>query len=152
MTARPLRVALLNQEPLALRGPLSVLFRGKGAPLPLRQALEPVYEAIRKGEITGVDLDLLMIDVEASYDKARDVLHLARVNGKTENRSEHELAATALYTCKNYFGLLNTALRNPNREAVRIHVEYLHLFVTAIRKFEKFTGRTVFRGMKGLFI
>ena len=79
-------------------------------------------------------------------------MHHAGVAGAVETRTMDEIAAIASYTCENYYGCLNKALREVNREAVVPHVEFIWLFMHALRKCSKYTGHMVYRGKKGEYI
>ena len=108
-----------------------------------------VVQAVEQGDVKDINLDLLLTDLDISYAKAEDNLHQAGVAGVAETRTVDEMGAIALYTCKNYYGPLNKALREANREAVVPHVEFIWLFMHALRKCSKYTGHMVYRGMKG---
>ena len=41
------RQGSIVEEPLLVRAPLSGAFRGKGPPLTLREAMEPVFQGVR---------------------------------------------------------------------------------------------------------
>ena len=139
----------VSNKEVAIRDPRRSFFRGQSAPHSLREAIALVVQAVERGDVHDLDLDLLHTDLDIAYAKAEDNLHQAEVAGVAETRTVDEIAAIAFYTCEDYYRCLNKALRNANREAVRPHVEFLRLFMHALKKCSKYTGRLVYRGKKG---
>ena len=144
------RLESVAQEPLTVRASLGKFFRGKAAPITLRECMKNVCDAVGRGEITGLNLELLEIDIEVCYRFAADKLHQAGVLGLVEERSEEEIASLAFYTCKEYYSHVNKALRSSDRDTtLPPHVDFIWLFMHALRKCPKYEGHMVYRGMKG---
>jgi hypothetical protein len=118
---------------------------------PVTRLLSPIkgYEAVPL-----VPLEQAISSVSKFFDSIQDYVYIAKENCKypADGLNQDESASIHLYTMQfavdpSLHKILNTALRNENRETLKPWFPFLKLFLTALYKLPSCT-RTVWRGLR----
>ena len=149
-----LRSALVAQEPLNVLSPIYGLFRGLLPPdqdATLADALSPLVQAIECGQVTGLTVHDLRIAIAHCHNNGVDVKQFQEV-GCPSRLTAAAIAAINLYTGEfvppQFYSVLNTALRDANREKCKPFVPYIWLLMHALRDCPAYAQTVVFRGVK----
>ena len=149
-----LRSSLVAQEPLKVRSPIYGLFRGLLPPdqsSSLAEALAPLIEAIRSGQVVDLTVDDLLIAILHCHNNGVDVKQFQEV-GQPSKLTVAGIAAINIYTGEfvppQFYSVLNTALRDANREKCKPFVPYIWLLMHALRDCPLYDKKVVFRGVK----
>jgi hypothetical protein len=149
-----LRSSLVAQEPLKVRSPIYGLFRGLLPPdqsSSLADALARLIEAIRSGQVVDLTVDDLRIAIAHCHNNGVDVKQFQEA-GQPSKLTVAGIAAINIYTGQfvppQFFSVLNTALRDANREKCKPFVPYIWLLMHALRDCPLYAKKVVFRGVK----
>ena len=128
-----LRSSLVAQEPLKVRSPIYGLFRGLPPPhqgSTLAEALAPLIDAIKSGQVTDLTVHDLQIAIVHCHNNGVDVKQFQEA-GNPSRLTAAGIAAINLYTGEfvppQFYSVLNTALRDANREKCKPFVPYIWL-------------------------
>jgi len=149
-----LRSSLVAQEPLKVRSPIYGLFRGLPPPDQsgsLSDALIPLIEAIECGQILNLSADDLRMAIAHCHNNGVDVKQFQEA-GNPSKLTVAGIAAINLYTGEfvppQFYSVLNTALRDADREKCKPFVPYIWLLMHALRDCPLYSKKVVFRGVK----
>jgi hypothetical protein len=149
-----LRSSLVAQEPLKVRSPIYGLFRGLPPPdqsSTLADALAPLIAAIESGQVTGLTVQDLRIAIAHCHNNGVDVKQFQEADNPSRLTAAG-IAAINLYTGEfvppQFYSVLNTALRDANREKCKPFVPYIWLLMHALRDCPVYPKKVVFRGVK----
>jgi hypothetical protein len=153
-----LRSSLVLQEPLNVRSPIHGQFHGLPPPDPrcsLADALAPLLQAIQSGQV--VDLSLRELQAAITFcDKNGTDIKQIRDKDSPCKLTAAGIAAIHLYTCEvvlppgrpQFYSVLNSILRDANRDKCRPFVPYIWLLMHALRDCPRYPKKVVFRGVK----
>jgi hypothetical protein len=150
-----LRSALVSDEPLKFRTPFFSILQ-KMPPPPDKQvtlavALVPLIEAIKKGQVKGLSVDALQNAIDICHHNAKDFKEFQK-EGQASPLTVAGVAAINLYTGEfippQFYSVLNTSLRDENREACKPFIDYIWLLMHALRDCPRYSQKVVFRGVK----
>jgi hypothetical protein len=117
----------------------------------LADALIPLIEAIRSGQISDLSIDDLRMAIVHCHNNGLDVKQFQEV-GNPSKLTVAGIAAINLYTGEfvppQFYSVLNTALRDANREKCKPFVPYIWLLMHALRDCPLYSKKIVFRGVK----
>ncbi len=149
-----LRSSLVAQEPLKARSPIYGFFRGLPPPdhgSTLADALDPLIQAIKSGQVADLTVQDMNLAIVQCHDNGLDVKQFQEVD-KPSRLTAAGIAAINLYTGEfvspPFYSVLNTALRDANREKCKPFVPYIWLLMHALRDCPLFDKKVVFRGVK----
>jgi hypothetical protein len=150
------RSSLVVQEPLRIINPVQKFFRGlhpPGKAMTLAKSLGPVIQAIESGQITNLDVRDLQMAIDRCHRNGLDEKRFKE--GKNPTRlTAAGIASINLYTGEfgnpPFYSVLNTTLRDSNRQRLQPFVQYIWLLMHALRDCTRYEMRVVFRGVKGV--
>ncbi len=149
-----LRSSLVAQEPLKMRSPIYGLFRGLAPPdqsCSLADALIPLIDAIQSGQVVDLSVHDLRMAIVHCHNNGVDVKQFQEV-ANPSSLTIAEIAAINLYTGEfvppQFYSVLNTALRDANREKCKPFVPYIWLLMHALRDCPPYPKKVVWRGVK----
>ena len=133
------------------RGPLKGFFKNAGTPVSFEASLQPI-EAYVLSIQCPLDMDDFRTAISSSGMEATDQKsHYG--DSKDDIITRDELAAIFLYTMEfpsgfSFYTLVNDALRAEDRKCLKSFIDYLWLFMHALRSCPSYQGPVVFRGLK----
>lgn len=137
------------------KSPLVGLFLGKGVPLSLHQCFVPIAQFFRaNGNYTNeastlVTVESVAIDMAVQL-RSRLVNIVEPTRSSVEALSIDESAAIFAYTFENGpYRVLNSLLRDRDRDNLRPFVDYLWLLMHALSKCPRPIVPTIYRGVRG---
>jgi hypothetical protein len=117
----------------------------------LADALAPLIEAIKKGQVTGLSVDDLQRAIEICHKNGKDFKHFQK-EGQSSPLTVAGVAAINLYTGEfthpAFYSVLNASLRDEKPEKCKPFADYIWLLMHALRDCPRYSKNLVFRGVK----